>query len=147
MTTCTRRLATDTGHRLINHEGKCRQVHGHTYYWDITCEGDLDNVGRVIDFSKIKEVVGGWLDENFDHGFIAQKGDTIIGYLKETGGKVYITDFSPTAENLAEYVLSKARELLGPFKIAVKSVRCHETAKCSALAETEAASWALARGP
>jgi 6-pyruvoyltetrahydropterin/6-carboxytetrahydropterin synthase len=134
MTTCTRRLEIDAGHRLMKHEGKCRHIHGHRYVFDITCEGQKDAVGRIIDFSKVKELVGGWLDENLDHGFIAQRGDTIITYLTETGGKLYLTEFSPTAENLAEHVLKKAKELLEPLGITVKHVRCHETPNCFATA-------------
>jgi 6-pyruvoyltetrahydropterin/6-carboxytetrahydropterin synthase len=118
----------------MKHEGKCRHVHGHRYVFDITCEGPKDGVGRIIDFAKVKELVGGWLDENLDHGFIAQKGDSIIGYLTDTGGKLYVTDFSPTAENLAEHVLAKSRELLEPLGITVVHVRCHETPNCFATA-------------
>jgi 6-pyruvoyltetrahydropterin/6-carboxytetrahydropterin synthase len=133
-TTCTRRLEIDAGHRLMKHEGKCKHVHGHRYLFDITCLGERDEVGRVIDFSKVKELVGGWLDTHLDHGFIAQRGDSIIRYLDETGGKVYITEFSPTAENLAEHVMEKAGELLTPLGIAVVRVVCYETPNCWAIA-------------
>jgi len=127
MTTCTRRLEIDAGHRLLKHEGKCKFVHGHRYVFDITCEAKLDDVGRVIDFGKIKEVVGGWLDEKLDHGFIAQEGDPIIPFLQSENSKLFIVDFSPTAENLAEMVLGKSCELLSPFGVKVVHVRCHET--------------------
>jgi len=114
----------------MKHEGKCRHLHGHRYVFDFTCEGVKDNVGRIIDFGKVKEIVGGWLDTNLDHGFIAQKGDSIVKYLEETGGKLYLVDFSPTAENLAEHVLGKARELLGPLGITVVHLRVYETPNC-----------------
>lgn len=128
MTTCTRVLEFDAGHRLMKHEGRCRFVHGHRYRMDITCEArSLDDVGRVIDFGKIKEVVGGWLDEHLDHGFIAQEGDPIIDFLKGQSSKFFIVPFSPTAENLAEMVLNRSRELLHPYGVQVVQVRCYET--------------------
>lgn len=134
MITCTRRLEFDAGHRLLRHEGKCKFVHGHRYAMEITCEAGLDDVGRVIDFGKVKEVVGGWLDEFLDHGFIAQEGDPIIPFLQEQKSKLYIVDFSPTAENLAQMVLDRSRELLKNFGVNVVQVKCYETPNGSATA-------------
>jgi len=134
MTTCTRRLEMDAGHRLLDHEGKCRNVHGHRYVFDITCDGPLDGVGRVIDFAKVKHIVGCWIDDHLDHGFIAQSGDPILEFLKADRSKLYVTRFPPTAENLAEHLLQVARDLLKPHGIAVVSVCCYETPNCSATA-------------
>lgn len=126
--TCTRRLEIDAGHRLMKHEGKCRHVHGHRYVFDITCgAASLDEVGRVIDFGRIKEVVGGWLDEHLDHGFVAQDGDPIIDFLERDGSKLYVVPFSPTAENICAHVRENAQRLLRPLGIEVLSVVCWET--------------------
>jgi 6-pyruvoyltetrahydropterin/6-carboxytetrahydropterin synthase len=126
--TITKRLEIDAGHRLMKHEGKCRNVHGHRYAFDITCSADkLDEVGRVIDFSVVKAVVGGWLDEKLDHGFIAQAGDPIIEWLKLNDQKLHVVDFSPTAENLSAYVLEVAQRLLLPHGVQVRHIRCWET--------------------
>ena len=62
MVRITRRLEIDSGHRLMKHEGKCRNYHGHRYVFEATVEGPgLDEVGRIVDFSVIKERLGGWL--------------------------------------------------------------------------------------
>lgn len=128
MQTMTKRLEIDAGHRLLKHEGKCRNVHGHRYAFEVTCAADvLDSCGRIIDFGEVKERVGGWLADNLDHGFIAQEGDPIIDWLKEQRQKLYILENPPTAENLARLVLIVARALLAPMGIEVVNVRCYET--------------------
>lgn len=130
--TCTRILEFDAGHRLQRHESKCRNVHGHRYRAEVTCQGDLDAVGRVIDFSAIKSVVGNWLDAVLDHGFIVQKGDPLIPALEADGTKIHIVPFSPTAEHLAEYIAQKAQALLADSHIAVTRVVLWETPNCFA---------------
>ncbi len=131
----TRRLEIDAGHRLLKHESKCRHVHGHRFKFEITCTGALDQVGRVIDFSKVKEVVGGWLDAEMDHAFIAERGDPIIEWLEQNAMRVHVVPFSPSSENLAQYVLDRARLELFRFGVKVVRVRCYETPNCWADAE------------
>lgn len=121
---------------MLNHAGKCKHAHGHRYKFEITCEADtLDDVGRVIDFSVIKRLVGGWLDEQWDHGFIVQKEDPIATFLAAEGSKVFLVSFSPTAEHLATYLLSMANSLLKHSNVRVVKVRCWETPNCYADAE------------
>jgi 6-pyruvoyltetrahydropterin/6-carboxytetrahydropterin synthase len=134
--TCTRKLGIDAGHRVTQHESKCRNVHGHRYQFEITAHAsELDEVGRVIDFGKIKLLVGTWLDQHLDHGYIHHPHDEIGHSLREQGHKTYQMPEAlgePTAENLAHLVLVVAQRLLGPEGITVPRVRCHETPNCYA---------------
>lgn len=132
--TCVRMLEIDAGHRLQKHESKCKNAHGHRYKFEIYCEADqLDKVGRVIDFGKVKEVIGTWLDEKWDHAFIAESGDPIIeGYLRKFDQKHFVTAFPPTAENLSKFLLEKAGDLLREYGITVTKVICWETPNCRA---------------
>lgn len=133
MLTITRRVEFDAGHRLTNHESKCRNVHGHRYVVLITVRApQLDDVGRVIDFGKVKEIVGGWLDERWDHGFIAQSSDPIIPWLAQHEMKTYVMDKPPTAENMSKLLYQKADVLLAPLGIEVVNVRLYETPNCYA---------------
>jgi len=64
----TRKIEFDSGHRVLGHEGKCAHLHGHRYVAEITVESaGLDSLGRVVDFSVIKEKVGKWVDENWEY--------------------------------------------------------------------------------
>lgn len=131
--TCVRRLEFDAGHRLPRHEGRCASLHGHRYVVEIRCRAEaLDSVGRVIDFSKIKQLVGGWIDENLDHAFIAHADEDaeLASFLRTDGRRFYMVDFSPTAENLGEYILHQAEELLRPYQIEVTGLRLYETPNC-----------------
>lgn len=126
--TCTKWLEFDAGHRLQRHESKCRNVHGHRYRVGITCAAaKLDEVGRVIDFSCIKEEVGGWIDEYWDHGFIVEAGDPFSDALYAIHTKVYQLPDSPTAENIARHLFGVANQLLRLHGVTVTKVECWET--------------------
>lgn len=129
MITITKRLEFDYGHRLLKHEGKCRNVHGHrgVALIEVTAP-KLDDVGRVIDFSVIKEKVGGWIEKHLDHAFIAQVGDLLAGDIANgeygDGSKVYFMPDPPTAESLARLLFVEASHLLS---LRVVSVTFYET--------------------
>lgn len=136
MLTITRRLEFDAGHRLQNHESKCRNVHGHRYVVLITCRApELDSVGRVIDFGKVKELIGSWIDENWDHGYIYEAGDLIseaIAKLDYEALKTFEMVVPPTAENMSKFLFRVASDYLAAEGIEVTNVRLFETPNCFA---------------
>src|SRR5260370_22712579 len=108
MVSITRAFEIDAGHRLLKHESKCKNVHGHRYRIEVTVTArELDVVGRVLDFSEVKRRIGGWLNENWDHAFIAQHGDPIIDWLRDNGMRYYAFGEPPTAENLARHLAAR----------------------------------------
>jgi 6-pyruvoyltetrahydropterin/6-carboxytetrahydropterin synthase len=126
----TQHMEIDAGHRLQRHESKCRNLHGHRYGFDVTCEADaLDEVGRVIDFGVVKSLVGGWLDKYWDHGFLVEDGDPLAEMLRPIS-KICVLSRPPSAEVMAQEVLDAARTLLREHGIRVTSVICHETPNC-----------------
>ena len=134
-----RRIHFSAGHRLVGHEGACAYLHGHNYLVFIHAAGDLDPVGRVIDFAVLKERVGGWILEHWDHGFIVAAHDVdgrraIAAF--ERGGlkqKTFVLDRNPTAENLAHFLAHDVspRVLQGTGVKVVKIV-LQETENCFA---------------
>ncbi|MEM1282099.1 MAG: 6-carboxytetrahydropterin synthase [Chlamydiota bacterium] len=135
--TCTRRIKFSAGHRVMGHESKCATPHGHNYTVDITAEADtLDDVGRVIDFSVLKEKIGGWIDEHWDHTFLLYEKDVeTIEALKQVPANkpLYICPFNPTAEEIAKYLLLKiAPEVLQGTGVRITKIVVHETDNCSA---------------
>ena len=101
----TREIRFCYGHRLLNHDGKCRHLHGHNGRAIITLETEhLDQLGMVVDFSTIKRVVSQWIDANLDHRMILHKDDPILPHLKHQGEPVFLLDVNPTAENLARLI-------------------------------------------
>src|ERR1700719_8891 len=76
MFSVTRELTFCYGHRLLDYNGKRRHLHGHNARAVITLAGDqLDRLGMVVDFSHLKRIVGGWLDETLDHKMILHRDD------------------------------------------------------------------------
>src|ERR1700752_1314032 len=99
----TREISFCYGHRLLNYDGKCRHLHGHNGKAVITVEAPaLDPLGMVIDFSQLKKVVGGWIDEKLDHKMLLHKDDPVIPELRRLGEQFVTLDVNPTAENIAK---------------------------------------------
>lgn len=139
MLTCTRRLEWDAMHRIPNHEGACKAFHGHRYVAEITCAADtFDECGRIIDFGSIKALVGGWIDDHWDHTAILMHGDpdpaalAIAASNERMGRPVYWTDGPPTAEVVVGELAQVAVRLLEPHGVRVARVRLWETPNASA---------------
>lgn len=131
--TATRIIGIDTAHRVPGHEGKCKMLHGHRYEIHLTASGAQDQLGRVVDFSVLKELVGGWLDANWDHAVLLVENDPLVDVLKAAGQKVATMDVIPTAENIAAKLLHViCPKALVSTPVRVTSVRVYETPNCYA---------------
>jgi 6-pyruvoyltetrahydropterin/6-carboxytetrahydropterin synthase len=125
----TREIHFCYGHRLLNYEGKCRHLHGHNGKAVITLEGpSLDERGMVMDFSELKRVVGGWIDDTLDHTMLLNKADPVLPELQKRGERVHVLDVNPTAENIAKLIFDFAKRSGFP----VIEVRLWETESCFA---------------
>ena len=135
MITAERYHDISCGHRVVGHEGKCRFLHGHNYriHFEVAAT-QLDEVGRVLDFSVIKEKLCMWLEDNYDHKFLIWENDPMLEELQKlTAESLVIVPFNPTAENIAQHLV----EVIAPQQLKDTTctlVRCkvEETQKCSA---------------
>lgn len=101
----TREIQFCYGHRLLNYDGKCRYLHGHNGTAVIALEAEkLDARGMVLDFTDIKRVVSGWIDEKLDHRMILCREDPAVPILREMGEPLFLIDENPTAENIAKLI-------------------------------------------
>jgi 6-pyruvoyltetrahydropterin/6-carboxytetrahydropterin synthase len=136
-TTCTRRIEFDAAHRVMEHESKCRHLHGHRYAVEATFAAkDLDKLGRVIDFGAIKETLGAWIDAHWDHATILSEKDRALGeaIAAKTGQIIFYLPANPTAENMAEYLLKEICPKL--FEgVRCTRIRLYETPNCFADAD------------
>lgn len=122
------------GHRVHGHESKCAHLHGHNYRVHFTVEGGQDELGRVMDFSVIKEKLCMWLETEWDHKFLVWEEDPIRSHLTEIDpkGTVWVP-FNPTAENMAKHLVETiGPEMLGGTGVTLVEVLIEETAKCFA---------------
>lgn len=141
------------GHRVVGHENKCRHLHGHNYRIHFYCQADvgvesLDKIGRVIDFGEIKSRLCMWVENNWDHKFLAWELDPVMqiacaAMLEDDQANIpdkemfceslVFLPFNPTAENMAQYLV----EYIGPKQLEGTGIKLievviEETAKCHA---------------
>jgi len=129
----TRQFTFCYGHRLLNHTGKCANLHGHNGTVRIELRNDqLNAQGMVADFIDVKNTIGEWIETTLDHRLILNDADPLVAILREHGreqGEAVLTlAVEPTAENLAKMIYEKAKE----FGLPVCSVSVWETEKCGA---------------
>jgi 6-pyruvoyltetrahydropterin/6-carboxytetrahydropterin synthase len=134
MITITRKLEFDAAHRILNHESKCKNLHGHRYVLEATFNAnELDNLGRVIDFGVVKEVLGAWIDEHLDHNTILSIKDKNLGeqIAAQTGQKIYYLNENPTAENIALHLLHEiCPKIFAGHAVKCVAIRLYETPNC-----------------
>lgn len=131
----TKVFTFDAAHRLQNHDGKCANLHGHTYRVEVTVEGPiLDEpgspaFGMVLDFSDLKVWWVEEIEDYLDHSTILQQDDPLVFAIRPFTRKVNTFDWPPTAENLAEWIKEEmGRRILDELPAHfVSSVRVYET--------------------
>jgi 6-pyruvoyltetrahydropterin/6-carboxytetrahydropterin synthase len=105
----TREIRFCYGHRLLHYDGKCRHLHGHNGRAVLTLESaELDRIGMVVDFTRIKGVVAAWIDETLDHRMLLHRDDPVLPFLRQQGEPVYVMEVNPTAENIARLIFDFA---------------------------------------
>ena len=135
MITASRYHDISCGHRVYGHESKCAHLHGHNYRVHFEVEAvQLDQVGRVLDFSVIKTLLCMWLEDNYDHKMLIWDKDPILEMVRSIDpAGVIAVPYNPTAENMAQYLV----QVVAPAQLqgtGTRLIKCiiEETRKCSA---------------
>jgi 6-pyruvoyltetrahydropterin/6-carboxytetrahydropterin synthase len=138
----TKQFSFETGHALYGYDGKCKNVHGHSYKLSVTVIGkpitDNSNVkfGMVIDFTDLKKIVKEEIVDQFDHATVFNKNTPHIELARELQSRdhhVILVEYQPTSENM---VIDFANRIKGrlPNEIQLHSLKLQET-------ETSFAEW------
>jgi len=121
MPSVTKVMRFEYGHRILNHPGKCKRLHGHSGKVEFTVYGDInEETGMVIDFGDISSSVGEFVKHNLDHKTFLQIGDPLIEAESLNSEEVVITLGPPTAENLCVMILRQSSPLLPGRDISIK---------------------------
>jgi len=138
----TKQFSFETGHALYGYDGKCKNVHGHSYKLSVTVVGtpiiDRNNVkfGMVIDFSDLKSIVKEEIVNQFDHATVFNQTTPHVELateLKNRGHHVILVDYQPTSENMVIDFAQKIKSRL-PKTVQLFSLKLQET-------ETSFAEW------
>lgn len=131
----TKQFSFETGHALYGYDGKCRNVHGHSYKLSVTVIGkpisNTENVkyGMVIDFGDLKKIVKGEIVDVFDHATVFNKNTPHVELAKELsdrGHNVLLVDYQPTSEMMVIDFAEKIQKFL-PENIQLHSLKLQET--------------------
>ncbi|MEO5777679.1 MAG: 6-carboxytetrahydropterin synthase [Flavobacterium sp.] len=131
----TKQFSFETGHALYGYDGKCKNVHGHSYKLSVTVIGqpisDTSNVkfGMVIDFSDLKKIVKEEIVDAFDHATVFNKNTPhveLAAELKKRGHHVILVNYQPTSENMVTDFAQKIKNRL-PADIKLHSLKLQET--------------------
>ena len=131
----TKQFDFETGHALYGYDGKCKNVHGHSYKLAVTVMGtpidDISNTkcGMVIDFGDLKRIVTTEIVDKFDHATVFNKNTPHIelaAELKKRGHDVILVDYQPTSEMMLIDFSKKIQAQL-PEEIHLFSIKLQET--------------------
>ncbi|BFQ92583.1 6-carboxytetrahydropterin synthase QueD [Gallibacterium anatis] len=122
----------DMAHLLDGHDGKCQNLHGHTYKLQVIVSGETEDngakKGMVIDFADLKRVVNELIISPMDHAFIydqsSERETKIAQLLQQLNSKTFALPVRSTAENLAQFIFQRLQENVG---FHLHSVRLWET--------------------
>ena len=117
----------EMGHRLPEHFGQCKNIHGHSYKMLVEFEGELDENGMVIDYYDVEKIINPII-EKLDHAFLVNKGDMLtVEFLEKLNSKKVVVDFESTVENICTYLLNKIKSADLPANVNAIMVRVSET--------------------
>ena len=115
----TKIMYFEYGHRILNHPGKCKRLHGHSGKVEFTVYGPINKeTGMVIDFGDISSSVGELIKNNLDHKTFLQEGDSLLKHVPEED--VIVTSGPPTAENISMMILDQSSLLIPDKCLTVK---------------------------
>ncbi len=138
----TKQFTFETGHALYGYDGKCKNVHGHSYKLSVTVIGapitepSAVKLGMVIDFGDLKTIVKEEVINPFDHATVFNKNTPhmeLAQELMDRGHKVILADYQPTSENMVIDFAAKIKARI-PEGLKLHSLRLRET-------ETAYAEW------
>lgn len=133
MYTIITKLSYEYAHRLMHHQGKCRHVHGHSGEAIIELVAEtLNDNGFVMDFGDIKGPLKRWINEHWDHAYLANEQDPLLPALQAQGLKTFIFPAEPSAEVMAKYLFEHVAAMELRPGVRVMRVTIQET--CTGLA-------------
>lgn len=124
----------ETAHALWNYDGKCKNIHGHSYKLTVTIAGPIINDpnhvknGMIIDFGDLKKIVNAQVVDEFDHCLLLNGNTPHRAYTEVENGfsKIMLCDYQPTAENMLIDIVNRIKTQL-PTEITLKYAKLQET--------------------
>lgn len=129
----SKEFSFEMAHALLNYDGLCKHIHGHSYKLKVTVIGkpieDTNNpkLGMVMDFSDLKTIVKNEIVDVFDHAFLLNKAQPNNSHNHEMYARTIFVDYQPTSENMVADFAERIKKHL-PNNVKLHNLRLHETA-------------------
>lgn len=132
----TKEFSFESAHALWGYDGKCREIHGHSYRLFVTIKGepvtDLTSpkLGMVMDFGELKAIVAREIIDRLDHSFVMRRtaeAEALAEAMQSQFTNVILVDYQPTCENMLVDFATRLKAAL-PAGVTLHSLRLHETA-------------------
>ena len=132
----TKEFSFESAHALWGYDGKCREVHGHSYRLFVTVKGEpisdpqSPKLGMVMDFGELKAIVAQQITDRLDHSFVMRRtaeAESLAETMKSQFTNVILVDYQPTCENMLQDCAARLKAAL-PEGVELHSLRLHETA-------------------
>ena len=123
----TKQFDFEMAHALMNYDGHCKNIHGHSYKLYITVEGEPNpdekssKCGMVMDFGDLKKIV---IIDKYDHALVLNEKAAFENTL---GTKLIKTSFQPTCENMLIHFYEVLKPEM-PSGVRICKLRMYETA-------------------
>ena len=125
-----KRVRTETAHRLYPYEGDCAQIHGHSYIFEVTIDGE-SNKAMLMDFKDLKKILQDKLVDFLDHKLVLYRGDPDFATFSQLCDNVVGWPAMPTAESFAKcsalVIVSELAQVID-FQLTSVEVKVWETA-------------------
>lgn len=131
----TKEFDWEMAHALDHHDGKCHNIHGHTYSLRVTFIGvptdqpGTPKDGMVIDFADLKAIVKTNIVKVYDHALVLRDNSRFLSALdQQMNERLLLKPYQPTCENmLIEFVSIIQQHLDAATNVSLHSARLRET--------------------
>ncbi|MBE6192519.1 MAG: 6-carboxytetrahydropterin synthase [Rikenellaceae bacterium] len=132
----TKEFTFESAHALWGYDGKCREIHGHSYRLFVTVKGEpvtdptSPKLGMVMDFGELKAIVAQQITDHLDHSFVMRRtaeAEKLVESMQSQFANVILVDYQPTCENMLQDFAARLQKAL-PAGVTLHSLRLHETA-------------------
>ena len=128
----TKEFRFEGAHALMDYDGKCRHIHGHSYRLMITVEGVPSlregdpKIGMIVDFGDLKDIVETHIVKHFDHALLLRRNAPLAEEISGAYQNVLLLDFQPTCEQLTLHFADILKKII-TIPNSLYSVRLYET--------------------
>ena len=132
----TKEFSFESAHALWGYDGKCREIHGHSYRLFVTVKGEpvtdptSPKLGMVMDFGELKAIVAREITDRLDHSFVMRRtaeAEALAEAMQSQFTNVILVEYQPTCENMLVDFATRLKAAL-PAAVTLHSLRLHETA-------------------